>query len=244
MKVLLTNDDGIDAKGLFLLEKFCREKLCFIEEIMVVAPQKDKSGTGHALTINKDIAFRKINDNKYAIDGTPVDCVIIALNEILDYKPDLIIVGINIGANIGIDNLYSGTLAAAIEGMISKVPAIAISQFYRNKESIDFKTESKELLSIMRYLVNNITLLKDTVLSINLPHDKVIKGIKFVPQGYSKTKNITNHSNNSFRITPYQYDIKGHPVDQGFVTITPIGSDLTDYKMVDYLQKSKIQVSY
>src|ERR687894_1925379 len=127
MKILVTNDDGIHAPGLDVAERIARK---LSDEVWVVAPESDQSGVAHALTLSDPIRMRHIGERRYAIRGTPTDCVIMGLKTVIGEKPDLVISGVNRGQNLADDILYSGTVAGAIEGTLLGIPSIALSQAY------------------------------------------------------------------------------------------------------------------
>lgn len=127
MRILLTNDDGINARGLESLEKIARQ---FTDEVWTVAPETDQSGLAHSLTLSHPLRLRKVEDKKFAINGTPTDCVIMGVRELMDEPPDLILSGVNSGQNIADDITYSGTVAGAIEGSLLGIKSIALSQGY------------------------------------------------------------------------------------------------------------------
>ncbi len=167
MKILLTNDDGIFAPGI--------QKLCQILEkkhqVIMVAPDRERSATGHAITLHqplraKEMTFKGIKSKTIAIDGTPADCVKIALETLLDEKPDLVISGINAGPNMGYDVLYSGTVSAAIEGVLLGVPAIAVSLVTDKDWDFDYAAEFIERI-LNKYAVKEID--SKLLLNINIP---------------------------------------------------------------------------
>lgn len=126
MRILLTNDDGIHAPGLEVLEHIAG---ALSDDVWVIAPESEQSGAGHSLTLNQPLRYRKVSSRRYGVQGTPTDCVMMAVNHIMkDTKPDLILSGVNRGANLGEDVTYSGTIAAAMEGTLTGVPSIALSQ--------------------------------------------------------------------------------------------------------------------
>src|SRR5262247_4073995 len=125
-RILVTNDDGINAPGLKVLEKVAR---ALSRDVWVVAPEIEQSGAGHSLTLRRPLQVRKIAERRFAVDGTPTDCVLLAVNRLIDgKKPDLVLSGVNRGANLGEDVTYSGTIAAAMEATLLDIPAIAFSQ--------------------------------------------------------------------------------------------------------------------
>ncbi|MGF1562062.1 MAG: 5'/3'-nucleotidase SurE [Geminicoccaceae bacterium] len=137
-RILVTNDDGIDAPGLAILTRIAKD---MSDDVWVVAPLTNQSGTSHALTIQRPLRVRSYGERRYAIDGTPTDCVMIAMQALLeDQRPDLVLSGINRGANVADDVTYSGTIGAAMEATLFDVPAIALSQAYRELDSIPWET--------------------------------------------------------------------------------------------------------
>jgi 5'-nucleotidase len=171
MLILLTNDDGIYAEGLCALEKEIKK----IADVLVVAPDREQSASSHSLTLTRPLRLNERSPGRYTCDGTPTDCVMLAVHGILKHKlPDLLISGINHGANMGEDVTYSGTVAAAIEGSILGIPAIAASNIdTENMKSYGAaaKFVSKVVKKFKRFIVHT-----DTFLNINFP---VLKGAKF-----------------------------------------------------------------
>src|SRR5882724_9494134 len=137
-RILISNDDGINAPGLRLLEKVARS-LC--PEVWVVAPEQEQSGASHSLTLRRPLRIRQISKRRFAIDGTPTDCVLLAIKFIMkDRKPTLVLSGVNAGGNFGEDITYSGTVAAAMEATLLEVPAVALSQHYDRASGIRWDT--------------------------------------------------------------------------------------------------------
>src|SRR5574344_178938 len=173
MKILLTNDDGYDAVGLKALIK----ALTPIAKVMVVAPAKNKSACGHSLTLDKPLRLISIDDEYYKIDdATPTDCIYLSLGHLFKngYKPDLVISGINIGANMGDDITYSGTAAGAMEAVIHGIPAIAISQVCRDRcqdiqNNWDFELAKKTIIELVTKIFdNNFPLDERKFLNVNI----------------------------------------------------------------------------
>src|SRR6476661_6665518 len=127
MRILLTNDDGIHAEGLAALERIART---ISDDIWIVAPETDQSGLAHSLSLSEPLRLRRVADKHYALRGTPTDCVIMGIKEVLDTKPDLVLSGVNAGANMADDVTYSVTIAGAIEGTLQGVRSFALSQAY------------------------------------------------------------------------------------------------------------------
>jgi 5'-nucleotidase len=182
MRILLTNDDGIHAPGLKVLEKIARE---LSDEVWIIAPEMDQSGASHSLTLSDPLRLREISKKHFAVKGTPTDCVIMGVHHILkDHPPDLILSGVNRGQNIADDVTYSGTIAGAFEGSILGVRSIALSQAFRNPEYINWETAETHGTKTVRQLLD-ADIDKSVVLNVNFPAcapDKV-QGIEVTHQG-------------------------------------------------------------
>jgi 5'-nucleotidase len=198
-QILLTNDDGFDAIGL----KALIEALSPIARLIIVAPAKNKSACGHSLTLDRPLKLDKIDDDFYKIDdGTPTDCIFISLNNLFkeEYKPDLVISGINIGANMGEDITYSGTAAGAMEAVLQGIPAVAISQVCRDKcndikNGWDFALAKETIAKIAKKILDgNFPLEERKFLNINIPpiQPKDCNGIKITKAGYREYGNDTH----------------------------------------------------
>src|ERR1700722_9390238 len=139
-RVLIINDDGIHAPGILLLEKIVRQ---FTEDVWIVAPDEEKSGASHSISMNIPVRVREIDSRHFAIKGTPTDCALLAMYEIMDRRPTILLSGINCGANLAEDITYSGTAAAAIEGALLGVPSVALSQVFRLRDQVPWQTAEK-----------------------------------------------------------------------------------------------------
>ncbi|HDD52550.1 5'/3'-nucleotidase SurE [Thermoplasmatales archaeon ex4484_36] len=245
MVILLSNDDGVYAQGLMTLKETLEE----LAEVYVVAPDREKSAVSHAVTLHRPLRVERIKERVYAVDGTPTDCVILAVNKLLGKRPDLLISGINQGGNMGDDVTYSGTVSAAMEGTILGIPSIAVSlvvEEYRNYENVALFV--KNLVEWM----NTSPLPSETFLNINVPDREEyhhIKGVMWTRQG----KRV--YSDSIYELVDPRgkkyYWIGGVPledvdngedtdiaaVSRGFISITPIHLDLTDYRALDRLRK-------
>jgi len=251
MKILLTNDDGIYAKGINVL----REALQDVEEVFVVAPDRERSATGHAITMHKPLFVREekyegSNAKGWSVNGTPSDCVKIAIEALLPQKPDLVISGINFGPNLGTDVLYSGTVSAAIESIINGIPAIAISLA---------SYDEPEYTAAAHFAKNIVQTIKresfpvDTLLNINVPPGK-----SFKEDQVAVTCLGTRRYQNSFdkRVDPRgrtYYWLAGEVIENnegietdvgaiknGYISITPLHLDLTNYPLIEEIKKWKI----
>ena len=254
--ILLTNDDGFDAIGL----KALIQALNPIAKITVVAPAKNKSACGHSLTLDKPLRLDNVQDDYYKVDdGSPTDCVFISLNNLFKdgYKPDLVISGINIGANMGEDITYSGTAAAAMEAVLQGVPAIAISQVCKDKcndikNGWDFALAKQTIANLVeKILDNNFPLDERKFLNVNIPPIKPeeCNGIKITKAGYREYGNDTHRHHNPRGEEFYWIGL--HPliwkesnnkncdfeaIKANYISITPIMLDLTSYNDIKNIE--------
>ncbi len=244
--ILVTNDDGFESPALEALV----ESLQGLGRILVVAPASEKSACGHGLTLTKPLRFIKVKDDFYKLDdGTPSDCVYLALNTLYnETKPDIVISGINIGSNMGEDVTYSGTVAGAMEGAIREIPSIAISQVIDDKNhafNYDF-TLAKEVCRnlVSKVLDSTFPLNGRKLLNVNIPQTKkaTYKGIKITQLGY-RLYGDDAHLHRNPRGQEY-YWLGLHPlawneraennsdfkaIFDGWTSITPISLDMTSY---------------
>ena len=244
-KILITNDDGIHARGI----KALIEGVSAIGELTVVAPDREQSASSHSLTLLNPLRIKERSSGYYAVDGTPTDCVFLGVNHIMrSQPPDLVISGINRGGNLGDDITYSGTVAAAFEATLLGVPAIAVSLEY--KSEFHFVTAARAVREIAeKVLLSGLPV--DTLLNVNvpdLPWDE-LAGFRVTRQG-KRTYSDVVRENHDPRGRPYYWiagevmqvddDPEGTDaalVAAGFVSITPIHLDLTNYKAIEPLQK-------
>lgn len=242
MKILVSNDDGINSEGLDSLAISLRE----LGEVVVVAPDRDQSAASHSLSLHRPLRIERISESIYSVDGTPTDCINLAVNGLLkDERPDLIVSGINKAANLGDDITYSGTVSAAIEGTLLKIPSMAIS--LDAKENFKFETAKHYAQIISKYVLEN-GLPDDTLLNINVPNLDLgkVKGIKVTKQGKRLYDEAVVEKTDP-RGKEYYWiggnelgyvDIKNSDivsVIEGYVSVTPIKLDLTDYNYLSRL---------
>jgi 5'-nucleotidase len=247
--VLLTNDDGIHAPGLNTLAKHMKS----FGEIMVVAPDREQSASSHSLTLTRPLRIIEFGDNRYAVDGTPTDAVMVAVHGLLKNKrkPDLLISGINHGANMGDDVSYSGTVAAAIEGSIIGIPSMAVSLV--NPEKGDFEPAAKAVRKIARWVVKN-GLPQFSFLNINMPYigSNQFKGVKVTRLGrriYNDVvvEKVDPRGKNYYWIAgdPEWMAVEGSDfaaVSRGMVSISPLKVDMTDLKLHEKLKELEIKI--
>lgn len=248
--ILLTNDDGFNSKGLSAL----KEALSPLGRVLVVAPANEKSACGHGLCITKPLFFHSVGEDFYKLDdGSPTDCVYLALNVMYGNgaRPDLVVSGINLGCNMGEDVTYSGTVAGAMEGAIAGIPSIAISQLV-NKEGdakdCDFSLAKKVAYEMASKMLHSNPLDKRKFLNVNVPLSKKFKGYKVTELGYRLYGNDARKGR-SPRGQEY-YWLGTHPLNfksrsdkmsdfealqQGFVSITPLSVDMTSYEDLENL---------
>jgi 5'-nucleotidase len=242
--ILLTNDDGIHAPGLQLLFKDCRK----LGKITIIAPEHDNSAASHSLTMNRPLRVREIDENVYAINGTPTDCVTIGIGKILEEKPDLVISGINPGPNLGDDVSYSGTVSAAIESTMLGIPAIAVPLeaesdplYYEN--AVDFSVRLAELI-----LAKGLP--PDTLLNVNIPNTASdrIGGIAFTRRGRRLYEDAIKETFDPWGRKHYWIgggtpsfdagaDTDSAAISVNKISITPMHLDPTNYEALKLLQR-------
>jgi 5'-nucleotidase len=239
--ILITNDDGIHSEGISALEEGLRD----IGEVYVVAPESEMSGASHSLTLARPLRIRQIDERHWTVDGTPTDCVTLALNQILapDIRPDICASGINHGANLGDDATYSGTVAGAMEATILGVPGLAFS-LVANR-SWDF-TESVRVAREVTIKALAEGLPSGTLLNVNIPKG-FAKGYRVTKQGFKTARPVISEHIDP-RGKPYYwigevregFRAEGgtdfEAIDKGFVSITPMRSDLTNHLAIDEIK--------
>lgn len=251
MKILLTNDDGINAPGLYALYK----EFIKTEEVNIVAPDSEKSAVGHAITLSDPLRVTNFYKNDfffgYAVNGTPADCVKLAYWA-LDIKPDIVISGINLGSNTGINILYSGTVSAATEGMFLDVPSIAIS--LTTFHNPDFRFAARFAHRLSKIVIEH-GLPKGTLLNINVPAipEEEIEGVVITRQGHANyqekfDKRIDPHKRVYYWLTGTKIELEqDNEVDDRAIldkkiSITPVQFDLTNYGFMAELKSWNIQL--
>ncbi len=249
MRILLTNDDGIFAEGLCALY----DALCIDHEIFVVAPEAERSAVGHAITLVDPLRVKRVKRGRhffgYAVNGTPADCVKLAIHEIIGPEIDLVLSGINRGANVGINVLYSGTVSAATEGVILGYPGIAISlNAYHDPDYCFAAYFTSCLLKSLVKMPN----LGRFCLNVNIPAVPAnkIKGIKFVRQSTARLiekfeRRVDPHGNIYYWQCSEKFTEKDPETDvvalsEGFITITPLHYDLTSKEAIQILRSWQI----
>jgi len=245
-KILITNDDGIFSSGINALSDVMSE----IGDVTIVAPNNEQSAKSHALTLQNPIKFKSVSLKNgfqgWSVQGTPVDCAKIALKSILNYKPDLIISGINQGANLGRNLIYSGTVSAAYEGAILGIPSVAISlDSFKNN---NFKCSKFVASSIAKYILKHNPP-KGTMLNVNVPNIDIdsLKGYLITQQGnqyfvddFEKRDNPRNEAyywmKGRIIDEDSSIDFDGRAISEGYVSITPIHFNLTNASYLNELK--------
>ena len=216
MKILLTNDDGFDAENIKSLYKELNKN----HEVWIVAPKNNCSGMSAAISYLNEIEVMKIDDRIYAVDGTPADCSYLGLLSIVDFEFDIVVSGINHGANIGNDVLYSGTVGAAVGGRNLKYPPIAISVASYDAKDIEFVT--KKSVELIEKIVSSNEIFNGKVININFPdiNEEEFKGV--LATGLSKrgipAKPIKIDNQDSKESYRYRYNLSGEPLKDNFMT--------------------------
>jgi len=240
MRILLTNDDGYSAPGLFVLEKIAAH---FSDDIWICAPSEEQSGAGHSLTLNRPVRLRKHAEKRFSVTGTPTDAVTMALRKVMPGPPDLILSGVNRGANLGDDVTYSGTVSAAIEGALAGIRSIALSQVYSREglaDAVSFEAAEKWGERALRPLIE-APFAPRTLMNVNFPPlpTEEVKGIRVVRQGFHDYARGSLIEGTDPRGFPYYWfglhgieQTPGHKTDleaiaDGYVAVTPLQVDLT-----------------
>ena len=243
MRILCTNDDGYMATGIGVLSLAANA----LGTVTTVAPDREQSATSHSLTLHHPLRARRTTDGGWIVDGTPTDCVLLAVNELLHERPDICVSGINHGANMGEDVLYSGTVAAAMEATVMGIPSIAVS--YVGELHEELEGWEGVVRSILQGIVCRGSLPRDTLFNVNLPAlaPADVKGVKVTTLGrrmYSEA--ITRAKDPSGR--EYYWigggvpQWKGSPdsdfqaVADGYVSVTPLHLDLTSYGLLEEIR--------
>ncbi|HUG62322.1 MAG TPA: 5'/3'-nucleotidase SurE [Methylomirabilota bacterium] len=246
MRILITNDDGISAPGLVILERIA---LAMGAEVWTVAPETDQSGFAHSLTLHNPLRVRDIDERRFAVSGTPTDCVIMAVREIMGTPPDLVLSGVNAGANMADDVTYSGTVAAAIEGTLLGIPSIALSQGFSfvDQTPIPFETaEAHAPALIGRILDAGIP--RGTLVNVNFPNcgPDAVEGVEVTRQGLF-THGLTAEARIDSRRKRYYWLTYGrseaepspgtdvHALRAMRISVSPLRLDMTDPDGLDRL---------
>jgi 5'-nucleotidase len=247
-RILVTNDDGINAAGLRILEKVAR---AISDEVWVVAPETNQSGASHSLTLTRPLRIRQVSKRRYAIDGTPTDCVLLALQIVMkDHPAELVLSGVNHGGNLGEDVTYSGTVAAAMEATMFNVAAIAFSQVCQNGQRIKWSTATQHAPTIIERLLSE-GWPQDALINVNFPDriGQAVEGWRVTFQGKRKLGDELVERIDP-RGQPYvwigglrcdedlQHGSDLEAVADGWISVTPIHMDMTHRLGMERLRQS------
>jgi len=250
LRILVSNDDGIDAPGIYTLVGELKK----IGDVTVVAPDKQMSAVGHAITVNYPLRVTDFVKNGdffgYAVEGTPADCVKLAIRSLLSLPPDIVVSGINHGSNTGINIIYSGTVSAATEGTVLGIPSIAISLATWGEANFAYAAKFARRLT---QFVSHEGLPEATLLNVNVPavEEKEIKGVRVTRQGKTRwddTFDVRRDPNNKeyfwltgkLEIIDRSDETDEISVKKNYVSVTPIHYDLTDYGMLEKMKRWKL----
>ena len=257
MRILVTNDDGINAPGLKILTKIALQ-LTDKESVFTVAPSSERSGVGHCVSYTTPMMITEIDKNRFSVDGYPADCVLAAIYHVLDgRKPDLVLSGVNRGNNSAENVLYSGTIGAALEGTLQGIKSIALSQYY-GPQNLNLKNpfEASEIhgVQVIKDILDIKSLVSEdykTFYNVNFPPTSAqgVRGVRHVKQGlrpnsFFSTKTHRSPSGRDFLFVeggdqhadlPDDTDAKVNM--EGYISITPMKADLTDYDTLNHLNK-------
>jgi len=240
MRILISNDDGISAPGLAALEQIAA---ALTDDVWVVAPESDQSGFAHSLTLHDPLRLRELGPRKFAVGGTPTDCVIMAVRQLMPEPPDLVLSGVNAGANMADDITYSGTVACAIEATLLGVPAIALSQAYHYAEGapVPFDTAIAHAPAIIGKIAGQ-GIARGTLVNLNFPAcaPDQVAGVEVTRQGrFDHAIRVDARVDNRFK--PYYWLCYGrgaaelepgtdaHALSERRISVTPLRLDLTDH---------------
>lgn len=242
MKLLLSNDDGVHAKGLTILRQYCQQAGW---DVQVIAPDRDRSGASNSLTLTRPLTPIYLADGAISIDGTPTDCVHLGLNTLCPYLPDRVVSGINSGANLGDDVIYSGTVAAAMEGRFLDSPPVAVSLAGKTH----FETAAQVLVELLPKLYT-LSLPDRTVININVPDVPFneLAGMEVTRLGHRQRSDNPVHAQNPRGKECYWINAQGKGADAGQgtdffaiehnrVSITPIQVDMTGHDSIQVLKE-------
>ena len=235
-RILISNDDGIDATGIKIL---CEIASHLSNDIWVIAPSENRSGASRSITLRHDVLIEEMAPKTFKCSGTPSDCIIFGMSQILDFPPNLVLTGINHGMNVADDVLYSGTVAGAMEASLLGVPAIALSQRHGRDDPIDYAASSLYGTKVIRHILD-MGIPQRTVMNVNFPTTKPteIKGMKAAYLDRHKLGDVivSGEAPNHYRLGPLHSDPKTSPgsdravLNDGWISLTPLTLDITSHQ--------------
>ena len=246
-RILITNDDGIHAEGIQLLERIVRQHC---DDVWVVAPDEERSGASHSVSMHTPVRVRQVDARHFAVKGTPTDCAIMAINELMDGPPTLLLSGINRGANLAEDLTYSGTAAAAMEGALLGVPSIALSQVFTPGEDVPWETAEQFLPRVVPPILA-AEMAPGTFVNVNFPpvRPDAVSGIHVVDQGQRPPGSFTPEQRTDGRGVPYYWiklrytrgaadegtDLRA--MSENAVSVCPVQLNMTAMALKDRLRR-------
>jgi len=244
--ILITNDDGIDAPGLEVLEAVARE---LADDVWVVAPEQDQSGISHALSLHHPLRVKARGDKRFSVSGTPADCVAIGLRQLMEKPPQLLLSGINKGANLGVETMFSGTVGAAMAGLLLGVPSIALSQFFTRRDAVKWGTARGLAPDVIRRLIS-MEWAADVCLNVNFPDvDPQAAGpLQITRQGIGRMDGLNITQRTDMREQGYSWlnidrhertdfeDSETYVVTHGGISATPLRFERTDLDVMARLK--------
>lgn len=250
MRILLTNDDGIYAKGIEAIYLALSEE----HDVTVVAPETEQSAVGHAITFLDPLRVKSVQRNGaffgYALNGTPADCVKIAIRELMKPPPQMVVSGINMGANVGVNVIYSGTVSAATEAAVLGVPSVAVSM--DSFDTVDFSAATEFIPRLLKILESE-GLPPGVTLNVNVPSvpSSRLRGVKITHQGKMRAvetydrrsdprNNVYYWLRNKAILTDPHLEADSFALSEDYISVTPIHHDLTDYPMIETLRNWRL----
>jgi 5'-nucleotidase len=247
MQILCTNDDGYLARGIEVLASAART----LGSVTIVAPDREQSASSNSLTLHHPLRVRRSGDGVLIVDGTPTDCVILAINELMDGRPDICVSGINHGSNMGEDVLYSGTVAGAMEATVIGIPAIAVS--YAGDEFEELGAWEDIVASVLRGILEQGDFPADTLFNVNLPpiDPAQVEGVRITSLGKrrysdSLTKAVDPNGREYYWIGGGEVSWSGAEdsdftaIREGYISVTPLHLDLTNYKLLEEIREWRL----
>jgi 5'-nucleotidase len=249
MNILVSNDDGILAPGLTILANACRQ----VGQVTVVAPDREQSGTSHSLTLHRPLRPARTPDGAYQVDGTPTDCVLLAIGALMPERPDFVFSGINHGPNMGEDVLYSGTVSVAMEAVTLGVPGIALS--FASREPQLLASYEVTLIRLIRQITEIKAFPPETLLNINIPKREAsaVKGIRVTKLGSRFFSSSITRMNDPWGREVYwigggdvtwtgDAQTDHQALKEGYISVTPLHMDLTNYRLLETVQSWKLSL--
>jgi len=246
-RILVSNDDGIHAPGLEVLE---RAAAGLSPDVWTIAPEVNHSGAGHSLTLKRPLHVRQMAERRYHVDGTPTDCILLGVNKVLaDHRPDLVLSGVNLGSNVAEDVTYSGTIAAAMEATLLGLPAVALSLDVGVGQAPRWETVEAHCADVVRKVVQH-ALPPGVLVSINFPdcEPDVVKGVRVTSQGFHQIRSDVMEAKDPYGNTVYWVGMQVREtaldpnsdvaaVEKGYVSVTPIHMEMTDFATLEHLKQ-------